>query len=121
MRGRSDYLPATLVGPLAPGARAQSPWLWLVIGGGGIGVYVLGRLRGRPGAARSWSEVGDRLFLRQAPWWMQALYCAIIGGGSLYHVATGNHPWYWWLLPAVAWLAFAVVVVRRGGGRRAPP
>jgi hypothetical protein len=102
---------------IASGGRAQSPWLWLVIVGGGIGLYLLGRVRGWPPAARSWSEVGDRLFLRGVPWWMQALYCALIGAGSLYHVATGSYRWYWWLLPAVAWLAFAEVVVRRDSSR----
>jgi hypothetical protein len=87
--------------------------LWLVILGAGAGLYVLGRIRGWPPAARRWSDVGDRLLLVGAPWWQQALFCAVVGGGSLYHLASGHHRWCWWLLPAVAWLAFAEVVRRR--------
>jgi hypothetical protein len=45
--------------------------------------------------------------------WMRALFLAIIGRGTLYHLATGHDRWYWWFLPAVAWLAFVDVVVRR--------
>jgi hypothetical protein len=41
------------------------------------------------------------------------------GGGSPYQLASGHYGWYWWFLPAVAWLAFAEVVATRGraGGR----
>ena len=97
--------------------RNESPWLWLVIIGGGFGLYLLGRAFGWP-QARRWSEVGDRLFFTGVPWWLQALYLAIIGGGSLSHLATGHYRWFWWFLPAVAWLAFADVVVwrKRAGG-----
>ena len=59
----------------------------------------------------------DRILVNQhlgAPWWLQALFCAIVGGGSLYHLASGHYRWYWWFLPAVAWLAFAEVVVNKG-------
>jgi hypothetical protein len=86
--------------------------VWLIIIGGGVGLYLLGRVRGWP-QARRWSDVGDRLLLVGAPWWMRALFLAIIGGGTLYHLATGHDRWYWWFLPAVAWLAFVDVVVRR--------
>jgi len=92
--------------------RSESPWLWLVIVGGGIVLYVVERVLGWPRATR-WSDVGDRLFMVGAPWQIQALFLATIGGGSLYHLATGSYRWYWWLLPLVAWLAFAEVVVNR--------
>jgi hypothetical protein len=101
-----------VIGLLGLLRKDESPWLWLVIIGGGVVLYVVGRLRGWP-QARKWSEVGDRLFLVGAPWWMQAIFLAIIGGGSLYHLATGHYKWFWWLLPAVAWIAFAEVVLRR--------
>jgi len=42
----------------------------------------------------------------------------MIGGGSLYHLASGHYRWYWWFLPAIAWLAFADVVVARTRTRR---
>ena len=112
--GSRTILSVTLLGPLGSGPRAESHWVWLIIIGGGIGLYVLGRIRGWPPAARRWSDVGDSLFLVGAPWWLQALFCAIVGGGSLYHLASGHYRWYWWFLPAVAWLAFAEVVVNRG-------
>ena len=104
---------------LGYGRSGQSHWLWLIIIGGGVGLYLVRRIRGRPPAATRWSDVGDRLLLVGAPWWLQALFCAIVGGGSLYHLASGHYRWYWWLLPAVAWLAFAEVVATRGraGGR----
>ena len=102
-----------MIGPLGYGGPGQSHWLWLIIIGGGVALYLVGRLLGWAPQARSWSDVGDRLFLVGAPWWAQAIYLAIIGGGSLYHLATGHDAWYWWLLPAVAWLAFAEVVLRR--------
>ena len=105
-----------MIGPLGCGGSGQSPWLWLIIIGGGVGLYVWGRVRGFP-QARRWSEVGDRLFLIGAPWWLQALFLAIVGGGSLYNIATGHYRWYWWFLPAVAWLAFAEVVVKRKRAR----
>jgi hypothetical protein len=101
--------------PLAYG-RSESPWLWLVIIGGGIGLYVLGRVRGWP-RPRRWVDVADSLHLVGAPWPLQALYLALIGGGSLYHLASGAYGWYWWFVPTVAWLAFAGVVVR---GMRSP-
>ena len=105
-----------VIGPLVYGRSGESPWLWLVIIGGGVGLYVWSRVRGWP-QARRWSDVGDRLFLIGAPWWVQALFLAIIGGGSLYHLASGHYRWYWWFLPAIAWLAFAeVVVTRKGAG-----
>lgn len=108
---------STVIGPLGYGRTGESPWLWLTIIGGGVGLYALGRARGWP-QARTWSDVGDRLFLIGEPWWLQALFLAIVGGGSLYHIATGHYRWYWWLLPAVAWLAFVEVVVmrKRDGG-----
>jgi len=68
---------------------------------------------GWPPAARGWSDVGDRLLLIGAPWWLQALFCATVGAGSLYHLATGHYRRCWWFLPAVAWLGFAEVVVNR--------
>jgi hypothetical protein len=104
--------PDGMLDPLAYGGKGQSPWLWLVILGGGVVLYLLGRRR-QPRQTMTWADVGDRLFMVGVPWWGQALFLAIIGGGSLYHLATGNHPWYWWLLPAVAWLAFAWVLATR--------
>ena len=98
--------------PLGYGGSGESPWLWLIILGGGIGLYVLGRIGGWP-QARNWSDVGDRLFLVGAPWWLLAPFWAIIGGGLLYHLSSGHHPWYWWVLPAAAWLACAEAVLRR--------
>lgn len=108
---------ATVLGPLGFGRSGESPWLWLVIVGGGVALYLVGRLLGWP-PLRRWSDVGDRLFLVGAPWWLQALFCATVGGGSLYHLASGHYRWFWWFLPAVAWLAFADVVVRRRGPSR---
>jgi len=102
----------TVIGLLGLGRSGESSWLWLVIVGAGIGLYVWGRVRDWP-RARRWSDVGDRLLLINAPWWLQALFLAIVGGGSLYHFASGHYRWYWWFLPAVAWLAFAHVVMRR--------
>jgi hypothetical protein len=105
-----------LLTTLGSGRSAESPWLWLVIVGGGVALFVWGRVRGRRWPrVRRWSDVGDSLFLVGAPWWLQALCCAIVGGGSLYHLASGQYRWYWWFLPAVAWLAFVAVVVRREG------
>ena len=101
-----------MIGPLGYGRSGESPWLWLIIIGGGVCLYVWGRLRGWP-RFRRWADVADRLYLVGAPWWLQALFLAIIGGGSLYHLASGHYRWYWWFLPAVAWLAFAEVVVKR--------
>jgi len=101
-----------VIAPLGYGRSGESPWLWLVIIGGGFGLYLLGRVRGWP-HARRWVDVGDRLSLVGAPWWLQALFLAMIGGGSLYHLASGHYRWYWWFLPAIAWLAFADVVVAR--------
>jgi len=86
--------------------------LWLIVIGGGVGLYVWARVRGWPRAQR-WSDLGDRLLLIGAPWWLQALFLAIVGGGSLYHIATEHYRWYWWFLPAIAWLAFAEVLVKR--------
>ena len=98
---------------LAYGGKGQSPWLWLVIIGGGVAIYAIGRVRGQPRQIRSWADVGDRLFMIGVPWWAQAIFLAIIGGGSLYHVATGHYAGYWWLLPIVAWVAFVWVVATR--------
>ena len=78
-----------MIGPLGYGGSGQSPWLWLIIIGGGVGLYVWGRVRGWPQAQR-WSDVGDRLLLIGAPWWLQALFLAIVGGGSLFHLAPGH-------------------------------
>jgi hypothetical protein len=88
--------------------------LWLVIVGGGLILHFVSRALGWP-EARTWSEVGDRLFMVGAPWQIQALYLAIIGGGSTYHLATGSHRWFWWLLPAVAWSAFVEVLLHARG------
>ena len=90
--------------------------MWLLIIVGGFGLYVLGRARGWP-KARRWVDVADRLSLVGAPWWFQALFLAMIGSGSLYYLSSGHYPWYWWLLPVVAWLAFADVVRTRNSTR----
>ena len=116
--GARLVFPVTLLSLLGAGAGAESPRLWLIIIGGGIGLYVWARIRGWPPAARRWSDVGDSLLLVSAPWWLQALFCAIVGGGSLYHLATGHYHWFWWLLPVAAWLAFAEVVVNRRAADR---
>jgi hypothetical protein len=101
-------------GPLSLGygRSGESPWLWLVIVGGGIALYVLGRIGGwqRP---RRWSDVGDALLLAGSPWWLQAPLLAIIGGASVYHLSSGHYRWFWWLVPAAAWLTCAGVVLRR--------
>jgi hypothetical protein len=47
------------------------------------------------------------------PWQVQAVVWAMLGGGSLVNPATARIGGYWWLLPAVAWLMFAMVVVKR--------
>ena len=47
------------------------------------------------------------------PWWEQASFWAVIGGGSLYQLVTGRIGGYWWVLPTIAWLMFAVAVIRR--------
>jgi hypothetical protein len=86
--------------------------LWLVIIGGGIGLHFVSRALHWP-RARNWADVSDSLLGAGPVWQLRAVYLAIIGGGSLYHLATGSHRWYWWLLPLVAWTAFAEVVVRR--------
>jgi hypothetical protein len=99
--------------PLAYGGRAQSPWLWLIIIGGGVAISLIGRVRRQPRRIDRWADVGDRLFMVGVPWWGQALFLAIIGGGSSYHLATGTYHWFWWTLPAVAWVAFAWVIVTR--------
>ena len=80
-----------MIGPLGYGRSGESPWLWLIIIGGGVCLYVWGRLRGWP-RVRRWADVADRLYLVGAPWWLQALFLAIIGGGSLYHLAFGALP-----------------------------
>jgi hypothetical protein len=53
------------------------------------------------------------VMLRDLPWWLQAIAWAMLGGGILYHLATGHAGWYWWLFAAVAWLAFAELALRR--------
>jgi hypothetical protein len=103
-----------VLGALAYG-RSESPWVWLLIVVGGMVLYVVERARGFP-QAKSWADVSDRLFMVGVPWQIRALYLAMIGGGSLYHLATGSYRWYWWLLPLVAWFAFAEVMVTRGKG-----
>ena len=98
---------------LASGSRSESPWLWLVIVGGGVGLYVVGRLRGWRWLHTAGRDPGSALFLVGTPRWMQAVFLAIVGGGSLYHLATGHYRWFWWIVPAAAWIWFAVVVIRR--------
>ena len=94
---------------LAFGRSGESPWWWLIILGGGVALYAWDRVR-NPSRLRerSWG-----LFWEAAPWWAQAVYLAMAGGGTLYSLAKGHERWYWWFVPAVAWLAFAWVVVRR--------
>jgi hypothetical protein len=53
------------------------------------------------------------VWLSDLPWWLQAVVWAVLGGGILYHVATGHAGWYWWVLATVPWLAFVDVVLRR--------
>ena len=91
---------------------SQSPWLWLVIVGGGVGLHFVTRALGWR-QARSWADVSDSLLGAGPAWQFRAIFLAIVGGGSTYHLATGSYRWFWWLLPAVAWVAFAEVVVRR--------
>ena len=52
-------------------------------------------------------------FFSDLPWQLQAAVWAMLGGGSLFNLATGRVGGYWWLLPTLAWLMFATVVVRR--------
>jgi hypothetical protein len=105
-----------VVGIFAVGGSGESPWWWLIIPGAAGVVYGLQRLFGkspRPEDLRPSRLVGAR-FLVGAPWWQQAIYVAIIGGGSLYHLLESDYDgWYWWFLPAVAGLVFAKVVVTR--------
>jgi hypothetical protein len=100
---------------IAYGRSGESHWLWLVIIGAGVAIYLAERSRGRPRQVRSWADVADRLHMVGAAWWAQATFLATIGGGSLYHLATGGGRWFWWLLPAVAWASFVWVVVTRDG------
>lgn len=101
---------------LAYGRSNESPWLWLVIVAGGVVLHLVSRALDWP-RARSWADVSDRLLLAGAPWQIRALFFAVIGGGSLYHLATGSYRWYWWLLPVVAWVTFVEVVLNRRKSR----
>jgi hypothetical protein len=42
---------------------------------------------------------------------VQAIVSAAIGGGLIYHLATGHDTWYWWLAATAAWLNFASAAV----------
>jgi hypothetical protein len=95
---------------------SESPWLWLVIVGGGVGLHLVSRALHWP-QARSWADVSDRL-LGGGPWQIRAVFFAIIGAGSAYQLATGSYRWFWWVLPVVAWAAFAEVLLNRDGQRR---
>src|SRR6478609_53239 len=61
---------ATVSDPLSLGygRSGESPWLWLVIVGGGIALYALARIGGWQ-QPRRWSDVGDALLLAGSPWW----------------------------------------------------
>jgi len=73
---------------LAYGRAGESPWLWLIIPAIGVALYAIDRFRKSAQAEeRSFASV----FLGGARWWQQAIYLAIIGGGSLYHFATGHY------------------------------
>jgi hypothetical protein len=96
---------------------SESPWLWLAIVGGGVGLHFVTRALRWP-QARSWADVSDRL-LGGGSWQIRAVFLAIIGGGSLYHLTTGSYRWFWWLLPVVAWAAFVEVLLSRTGQGRA--
>jgi len=105
-----------VVGLLTLGAGGESPWWWLIIPGAAVVLYGLERLFGKSAQTerRSRASLVGARFLVGAPWWQQAIYLAIIGGGSLYHLLASDYSgWYWWFLPAVAWLVFARVVVTR--------
>jgi hypothetical protein len=83
-----------------------------VIIGGGVILHVVYRVLGWP-QARRWSDAGNALFMVGVPWQVRALFFALIGGGSAYHLATGAYHWYWWLVPAVAFAVLGEVVVTR--------
>src|SRR5204863_3986514 len=72
-------------------------------------LYLLDRSRSR-GSGQPMKRFTD---FADLPWWLQASVFALIGGGTLYHFATHQDRWYWWLLPTAAWLAFAAVVRRK--------
>jgi hypothetical protein len=99
-----------VIGPLALGHVGESPWWWLIIPVAAAS-FLLGRSRsrkiGRPMPRR------PTLWLADMPWWQQAALWAILGGGLLYQLATGHIRGYWWVLSTVAWLMFAIAVVRR--------
>jgi len=48
-----------------------------------------------------------------APWYWQAIAFAMIGGGTLYHLATSHDRWYWWFVTVAAWFGFGRAVVTR--------
>jgi hypothetical protein len=83
-----------------------------VIVGGGVALHFVTRALHWQ-QARSWADVGDSLLGGGPAWQLWAVFLAIVGGGSLYHLATGSHRWFWWLLPIVAWAAFVDVIVSR--------
>jgi hypothetical protein len=91
---------------------SQSPWLWLVIVVGGVALHFVTRALHWQ-QARSWADVSDSLLGAGPAWQLRAVFLAIIGGGSLYHLATGSYRWFWWLLPVVAWAAFVELIVNR--------
>ena len=97
-----------VTGLLASGRAPESPWWWLVIPVLAGAWYLWDRSRSRSGRPMKVYWVFADL-----PWQLQAAVWAMLGGGSLFNLATGRVGGYWWLLPAVAWLMFAMVVVRR--------
>jgi hypothetical protein len=94
---------------LVYGVARESPWWWIIIPAVGVGWYLVdrsvARKRGRP----------MRVYIGRysGPWYWQAILFAMIGSGTLYHLATSHDHWYWWFLPAVAWFGFGRAVVTR--------
>jgi len=97
-----------LIALLGYGRSGESPWLWLIVPAVGGALYLLDRSRSR-GSGQPMKRFTD---FADPPWWLQASVFAMIGGGTLYHFATHQDRWYWWLLPT-AWHAFAAGVIRR--------
>jgi hypothetical protein len=94
---------------LASSGTGESPWLWLVIPAGALTWYFVARARSRRTGRPMYYFTGPY----PAPWGLQAITLAAIGGASLYNLATGDDQWYWWFAAIAAWLWFGRVVVRR--------
>jgi hypothetical protein len=52
--------------------------------------------------------------MARAPWWVQAIFTAVVGVGAVRAIVEGAaHPAGWWGIAVVAWVTFAWIVGAR--------